>query len=349
MRIGMVTQQADPSEPLLGFTVAWIEALASRLEGLELITLSAPRCRLPSNVRADHMGKGSGKFRMALRYWAILRRLLPHVDALFCHMVPRYAWLAAPLARLHGVPIVLWYTHRHVGVELRAALALSRAVATADLSSFPLRSPKVRPLGHGIDATRFAPDPDMPLDSPPLIVHVARLSPIKHQETLLRASAKLSAPHQIALIGGVPEGHDATYAQRLKQLAADLGIGERVHFTGALPQFEVVRWYQRATLAVNLSPQGLFDKAALESMLCGVPTVVSNAAFDALLAEAAERLRISAPDDVNGLAARLEALLRADSSERQALGAALRTRTRAAHSLESLADRLIALFKDVAD
>lgn len=99
----MVTQQADPADPLLGFTVAWIEALAGRLEALHLITLSPPRCALPANVRADHMGKGSGKLRMALRYWAILRRTLPQADALFCHMVPRYAWLAAPLARLRGV------------------------------------------------------------------------------------------------------------------------------------------------------------------------------------------------------------------------------------------------------
>ncbi len=341
----MVTQQADPADPLLGFTVTWIEALARRLEALHLITLSAARCALPHNVRADHMGKGSGKLRMALRYWAILQRTLPQVEVLFCHMVPRYAWLAAPLAHLRGVPIVLWYTHRHVGAELRAALALSRAVATADLSSFPLRSPKVHALGHGIDATRFAPDASLPRDEPPLIVQVARLTPIKHQETLLRASARLSAPHQIALIGGVPEGHDAAYAQRLAQLAAELGIAERVHFTGALPQSEVLRWYRRATLAVNLSPQGLFDKAALESMLCGVPTLVSNAAFDGLLGDQAERLRISAPDDVEGLARRLEALLRADSAERGALGMVLRERTRAAHSLENLADRLIALFE----
>ncbi|MDW8299756.1 MAG: glycosyltransferase family 4 protein [Anaerolineae bacterium] len=348
MRIGMVTQQADPSHPLLGFTVAWIEVLASRLEALHLVTLSAPRCDLPSNVFSDHMGKGSGKLRMVLRYWAILRRILPRIDALFCHMVPRYAWLAAPLARLHGVPIVLWYVHRHVGAELRAALAVARAVATADLSSFPLRSSKVRVLGHGIDATRFAPDSSMLLDSPPLIVQVARLTPIKHQETLIRASAKLNMPHQIALIGDVPEGHDAAYAERLRQLTVALGIAERIHFTGALPQAEVIAWYRRATLAVNLSPRGLFDKAALEAMLCGLPTVVSNSAFDSLLADHAERLRINAPDDVDGLAQRLEALLRTDSVERQALGAALRKRTHAAHSLDGLADRLMKLFREVS-
>lgn len=348
MRIGMVTQQAEPEHPLLGFTAAWIEALAARLESLALITLSAARCALPANVHAYHMGKGSGRARMVVRYWSALRCILPQIDVLFCHMVPRYAWLAAPLAKLHGVPIVLWYTHRHTGTELRAALAVSRAVATADLSSFRLRSAKVRALGHGIDARRFAPDPSVPLDSPPLIVQVARLSAIKHQATLLRASAMLNMPHQIALIGSVPEGHDANYAEHLRQLAAELGIAERVHFTGALPPADVVRHYQRATLAVNLSPQGLFDKAALESMLCSVPTVVSNAAFDDLLAEQADSLRISAPDDAHGLAQRLERLLRAADAERQTLGAALRARTLAAHSLDGLADRLIALFEDVS-
>jgi D-inositol-3-phosphate glycosyltransferase len=134
----------------------------------------------------------------------------------------------------------------------------------------------------------------------------------------------------------------------LHQLACDLGIAERIYFTGALPQAEVVRWYQRAALAVNLSPHGLFDKAALESMLCGVPTVVSNAAFDRLLAEHADSLRVSAPEDADGLAARLETLLRANAAERQALGDVLRARTLAAHSLDGLADRLIALFEDIS-
>lgn len=348
MRIGMVTQQADPADPLLGFTVGWIESLAARLERLHLITLEAPRCALPSNVQSADMGKGHGKLRMALRYWVHLQRILPQVAVLFCHMVPRYAWLAAPLARLHRTPIVLWYTHRHVGAELRAAHAVSRAVATADLSSFPLESRKVRALGHGINTNVFAPDPSILPDSPPLIVQVARLTAIKHQATLIRAAAQLSTPYQIALIGGVPHGHPAAYADGLRQLATDLGIADRVHFTGALPHAEVVRWYQRASLAVNLSPQGLFDKAALESMLCGVPTVVSNAAFDSLLADQADALRISAPDDADSLARQLEVLLRTDAAQRHALGAALRARVAAAHSLDGLADRLVALFEEVS-
>jgi glycosyltransferase involved in cell wall biosynthesis len=348
VRIGMVTQQADPADPLLGFTVGWIAALAARLEALHLITLEAPRCALPPNVQAADMGKGRGKLRMALRYWAHLRRILPKIDVLFCHMVPRYAWLAAPLARLHRTPIVLWYTHRHAGAELRAAHAVSAAVVTADLSSFPLKSEKVHAIGHGINIDVFAPDPLIAPDSPPLIVQVARLTAIKHQATLIRASAQISAAHHIALIGGVPHGHTASYADDLRQLAAECGVAERVHFTGALPQPEVVRWYQRASLAVNLSPHGLFDKAALESMLCGVPTLVSNAAFDGLLADQANALRISAPDDVDSLARQLEVLLRTDATQRQALGAALRQRVAAAHSLEGLADRLITRFEEIS-
>src|SRR5436190_1795211 len=78
---------------------------------------------------------------------------------------------------------------------------------------------------------------------------------------------------------------------------------DRVMFTGGLLADGVRDIYRRATIAINLSPPGLFDKAALESMLTGVPTVVSNPAFDPLLGDHVSRLRLDSPDDVTELAA----------------------------------------------
>ena len=62
-------------------------------------------------------------------------------------------------------------------------------------------------------------------------------------------------------------------------------------------------------VAVNMSPVGLFDKAALESMACGVPTVVCNPAFAPLLSERAGLLLTDGPGDARGLRERLASLL----------------------------------------
>jgi glycosyltransferase involved in cell wall biosynthesis len=287
---------------------------------------------------------------LAFRFYRVLTRVINQTDVIFCHMVPRYAWMAAPVAMSYPVPQVLWYTHRQVTPGLKAALAVSRRVATAVPESFPIPSPKVRALGHGIDGSLFAPDETIPRDDPPLIVHVARLMPIKHQATLLNALSQLgNNKARAALVGAVPPGQDMGYLDHLKNAADNLGVADRVIFTGALRPTAVRDLMRRATVAVNLSPEGLFDKAALESMLVGVPTIVTSAAFDGLCGEHAALLRIAAPDDVDGLVDRLDNLLALDAQKRQAVGEAVRARAAAAHSLDGLMDRLINLMAEVAD
>ncbi|PJF24674.1 MAG: hypothetical protein CUN53_16635, partial [Phototrophicales bacterium] len=100
-----------------------------------------------------------------------------------------------------------------------------------------------------------------------------------------------------------------------------------------------------ATVAVNLSPPGLFDKAALESMAVGTPTMVSSAGFDDLLGEYAPLLRIPDPEDDRALADALRYVLALSMPERKAVGRALRERVVAAHSLDRLIPRLVSVLR----
>jgi glycosyltransferase involved in cell wall biosynthesis len=347
MRVAMLVQKVDERDWLLAFTLKWIRALAARVERLDVIALEQREAELPENVFVQSMGKerGYSRPRELWTFYRALGRVIGDVDVVFSHMTPRYTWLSAPWAALYRKPQMMWYTHRQIDWELRLALASCKYAVTAVPESFPLQSPKVLAFGHGIDTEFFRPDAQCPLDDPPLIVQVARLMPIKHQETLLRAVAAVP-DIRAALIGGTPPGQNPAYLDDLKALVRDLGITDRVTFTGGL-QAEAVRdFYRRATVSVNLSPPGLFDKAALESMLVGVPTIVCNSAFDALLGDHAERLRITAPDDGSGLAARLQSLLALSSEEHGAMGLDIRERVKAAHSLDRLMDRLVALMAE---
>ena len=71
-------------------------------------------------------------------------------------MCPIYAVLAAPLARPLGVKVLLWYTHWNASRTLRAAERVSNTVLSVDRRTFPLDSPKVRAIGHGIDLSEFS-------------------------------------------------------------------------------------------------------------------------------------------------------------------------------------------------
>ncbi len=350
MRVGMFVQQVDERDWLRAFTLDWIRGIAARVERVEVITLEQGIATLPANVIVHSMGKekGYGRARELLEYYRALGKIIRQVDVLFCHMTPRYTWLAAPLATIFRKPQLLWYTHRQDDWELRLALAACRNATTAVPDSFPIKSAKVRALGHGIDDTFFAPDPASRSASPPLIVHVARLMPIKHQTTLLNALATLDIAAQVSIVGAVPQGQDDSYLAELKALAERLGIQDRVTFTGGIKAEAVRDLYRCAAVAVNLSPPGLFDKAALESMLTGIPTIVSNPAFDSLLGEDTDLLRISSPDDVEGLTDSLRRIFALSDEQRTALTGKIRERVKAQHSLDGLMDRLVALMESAA-
>ena len=347
MRVLMLVQQMDERDWLRAFIVTWVRALAAHVERLGVLTLERGEVWLPDNVYVRSLGKEQGKNRARelLNFHRGMMELAPHADVIFSHMTPRYALLAAPYAALFRKRQVLWFTHRNPSKQVRLAMPFLWRAATAAPDSFPVQSPKVRALGHGVDAGYYAPD-DTPKDTPPVIVHVSRLMPIKHQTTLIRALAQLPDA-QAVFVGDVPVGQEiyAAYPDSLKALAAELGVAERVRFTGGLLAPDVRDEYRRATIAVNLSPPGLFDKAALESMATGVPTIVSTHAFDALLGESPDRFRIDSPDDVDGLAANLRDLLALPADERAALGRVQRERVMAEHSLDQLITLLARLLE----
>lgn len=359
MRVLMITQRLDERDWLVSVIPRWVSALARHVDTLDVVALEIGQYSPPPNVCLYSMGKEQerGKLGKTLGFYRAVLPLIGKADAVFVHMIPRYAVMVAPLALLARKPLALWYTHRQVSLQLRLALLCCSRVMTAAPDSFPLETPKLRVLGHGIDTAFYAPDADNRRgdlagrphqrghESPrPLIIHVARLMPIKHQATLLRAVAA-GIDADVYLIGDVPQGQRTVYLDELKLLVRELGIAHRVTFTGGLPPEAVRDWYRRAAVAVNLSPPGLFDKAALESMATGTMTIVSCPAFDSLLGDYGPRLRIDSPQDVEGLAARLRALLALTGDERQAMTLDIRERVIAAHSLEQLMPRLVSVLE----
>jgi len=353
MRVLMIVQLVDEREWLRGFTVGWIRALAAHVDHLDVLTLEAGRAELPANVTVTSMGKerGHNRARELAVFHRTLLRLGRDADVIFSHMTPRYTWLAAPYAALFRTPQMLWFTHRQVSLELRLALAAARWITTATETSFPIDSPKVHVMGHGIDTERFAPG-DEPRDEPPLVLAVGRVSPIKHHHTLLDAAALLrdrygDPPVRFAVVGTTAAPGDEEYHQSLIRRRNELGFSaEYFKFLGAHEPDEMVRLYRRASIVTNLSPVGLFDKSALEAMLTATPVIVANPAFGDLLGEHRGALLVDSPDDVAGVADRIAALLECTPEQRAAMGRDLRARTAAEHGLDRLMARMVALMRD---
>ena len=340
MRLLFITQKVDRADWLLGVTHSWLESLAARVDRINVICLEQGETELPLNVKVVSLGKerGVGRLGLMIGFVRALAASIGDVDGVFAHMSPVFALAAGPFAKVRRLPLVLWYTHRHVDLKLRMAVAVSDAVVSASAESFQLPTPKLRVLGHGIDPRQFAP---LRLsDQPPLIVSVGRLSPIKRHELLIGAARILRSRGQAVrcvIIGAAPPG-EAAYAEELRTQGNAVA-----EFSGAVPYSQIAGWYARSAVAINLCPTGGADKAVLEAMFCACPVVVTNQTFAPLLGGEGGRWLVA--EDAVAVADAIANIL-ADRENAQSRANAIRSRAVTAHSVDGLMDRLVDVFRN---
>ena len=353
MRLLYITYKVDAHDSLVGHVVGWLSALASHLERIEVVCLAAGAATLPQNVRVHSLGKerGGGRLMRWVRFFQTVWRLRDEVDAAFCQFSPQYVLAIAPLAKLRGWPIVFWYTHRHVGSPLRAATALVDSVVTASPESFRLSSAKLRVIGHGIDTEHFKPEPAARV-SPPVVLAVGRRAPIKNYELLIDAVARLSeslgrSAFRVRIVGGDEGNAPSDYATQLQARIVRAGLEGIVELVGPIAYSQIVREFQRASVHVNLCPTGGMDKAVLEGMACGVPTLVRNQAF-AALAMAASGLQLVRGEDAASLSEQLCIAISIPAEERALLGNDLRSGVERIYGLQQFALRLVEIVRAAA-
>jgi glycosyltransferase involved in cell wall biosynthesis len=333
MRAVVVTQRIDPADPVLGAATAKVAALARLLDEVVVLADGAVEDALPANcvVRPYRSSTRAGR---GLRFEAALARelVLGRPAFVLAHMCPIYAVLAAPLARPVGTRVVLWFTHWRASRLLRLAERLSSAVVTVDARTFPLRSTKVVPIGHGIDLAGFE-CAERPGHEPLRLLALGRTSPAKGLDVVVRAVASRQGV-RLDVVGPSVTAEERGHRAELERLVGKLGVGDRIVVRDGVPRDRVSELLAEADGLVNNMRAGATDKVVYEAAATCLPVIASNAAFDSLLPE---ELRFDR-DDVTGLAACIDALARAD---RTALGAELRARVEEEHSVDGWARRVV--------
>ena len=111
------------------------------------------------------------------------------------------------------------------------------------------------------------------MDNEKIILYIGRLVYEKGIQHLISAMPKIINGYNDTklIIGGKGGMYD-----ELKQQVKALGIENKVYFTGYLSSKEVQKMYKCADIAVFPSTYEPFGIVALEAMLAGVPTVVSD-------------------------------------------------------------------------
>ena len=336
MRLVVVTQQVDPASPVLGATVDKLRALAERVDELVVLADSAVAGALPDTCRV-HLFASRLRAGRGMRFEAALARELsrrPRPAAVLAHMCPIYAVLAAPLARPAGVKVLLWFTHWRRSRLLAAAERVSSVVLSVDERTFPLSSRKLHAIGHGIDVSALD-CVDRPHREPPTLLALGRTSPAKGLVTILRAVARVGDV-RLLIQGPSLTEEERVHRIALERLVLELGLVDRVDVRGPVPREVVPSVYAGVDALVNDMRPGATDEVVYEAAATCLPVIASNPAFDALLRP---ELRFE-HGDVDSLAGAIERLRTLD---RAAVGRGLRETVLREHTVETWADRVVAL------
>jgi glycosyltransferase involved in cell wall biosynthesis len=291
-----------------------------------------------------------------------------HINQMYRDIVP-----ALIARRLRGSPIVISLhgggqgQYADVGRLLRkpdgrlmlrlsrwadCLVSLSQQI-TQELLEQGFDRERIVEIPNGVDTQRFTPvsaqekarlrrELHLPTDGP-LVIYVGRLHPQKGVETLIRAwQAVIQAqPRAYLLLAGQGPEHERPDRERLRQLAADLGLGASLHFLGHVEP--VLPYLQAADVFVLPSFFEGLSIALLEAMACALAVVTTNiGGTREVVRPGVDGLMIE-PGDVPALAAALGRVL-GDAALAQKLGTEARSRVETQYAADLYIARYKALY-----
>jgi L-malate glycosyltransferase len=186
--------------------------------------------------------------------------------------------------------------------RIAKVVGVSEFVRSRDARHYELTDSRAVTIHNGVDLSRFAVTPRLDRSGPVRIRAVAYLIPEKGIDTLIRAFARMSHnERRLDIIGDGPE------LGNLRHLADDLTLGNRVVFLGL--RDDVHELLKTTEIFVHPARWAeAFGLTIAEAMAAGVPVVATRTGGIPEILEDGKTGLLFDPDDVSGLAKRLDQL-----------------------------------------
>ena len=350
---------------------------------LPLPRYAAKRREIPSGPRAEREGDVRifrprhlhipGLWRLLDPFAVVVGLLVAAVrsgppDLIHGHWLHPHGFAAAVVGRILRCPVILsaygsdvarlasgadaGYYQRMMLAAVQWAdrvICVSRATAEA-LAAMGAQRERLLVIPTGVDLDRFSPRDrgvcraelarvlgrSVSQDTP-LLLFAGNLVPVKQVDRLLRAMAELAPDVRLAIVG---EGSES---DRLRAVAGELGLGDRVLFAGWRPREEIPTWLAAADLIVLPSASEGMPLIILEALASGTPVVASRVGGVPECVEDGVTGILVDPATAEGLAAGLtDALSR--SWDRSALAAAAQ-----AFGWDAVVNRIESLYRQLKD
>jgi glycosyltransferase involved in cell wall biosynthesis len=374
VKIAMVSLQANPLTAVHDRDAVGPRLHVAKLAGelhrqgheLTVYTRQSDR-RLPCRVRLEdgfavvHLPAGPARRLDRDDVVPHLGEFARHLEACWSDDVPdvvhAHHWtsgLAAVLsARQAAVPVVQSYHDPvggdSVGAERLVGRSAAAVVATSghevdELVRLGVRRSVVTTVPWGVDTELFTPTgPAAARGAMSRVLVVSGLGPHAGVDDLISALPGVTWT-ELVVAGG--RSGDAE-VERLRAVAADHGVAERVTFLGHVPHSELPALLRSADVVACPERQGSSGVVPLEAMACGVPVVASSVGGLAESVVHGGTGLLVPPREPATLARALRSLLR-DDVRRQELAFAAQDRARVRYGWDRVAMETATVYRRVA-
>jgi glycosyltransferase involved in cell wall biosynthesis len=197
----------------------------------------------------------------------------------------------------------------------------------------------IRTIPNGVDANKYQVT-ERNWD-PPIMLAVGRLVRQKGIDVLLSSLATiLDLSWRLIIVG---DGKDK---KNLERLSAELGLEDRVHFTGWKSRDELLDYFSQVNLFVHTSFDEGMSNAVLEAMACGLPVLATGISGNLEVVIDGKSGILVPPRDTVAINAALRRLL-PDADLRQKYGAFARERVAKDFRWEKTARDYLDLLKTI--
>lgn len=224
---------------------------------------------------------------------------------------------------------------------LRRGALITAGSSTLARAVPPEAASRLRIMPLGVDIERFQPGGDVqPLAGGFKILHVASLTPVKDQATLLAAMRDMVSvvPAHLHIVG------DGPLREHLEARVRQEGLGGSVTFHGAVPHDRLPAFYRGADISVVSSRHESQSMVALESCACGCPVVGTAVG---LLPDLGTAARVVKSGDAAALAREVIGLAE-NGDMRSTMGREARALVERAFAVDQTVALLIKLYSEAA-
>ena len=267
----------------------------------------------------------------AIHYFRELRKLVKKHSITTAHIIFFDYFSALPwIARLAGIPNIIYEMQnsgvfqatswRKTALQLRTKLMTSPTTRVIAISQFVkeqlvkagLAEDKIVVRYLGVDTERFAPDPsareqwarDFNIHPDEIVLStVSYLRPFKNPQVLVHTCKELAKRKVAARLFVAGDGE---MLAALKELSEQLGVEDRIHWLGNVPDPKSL--LQASDIFLLASVGEAFGLVLAEAMACGVPIVGSRSGSLVEIVDDGRTGFLATPLDANSFTDAIERL-----------------------------------------